>query len=717
MEKYSEPVAKYCTKIILDQMNKSFYKIKIEEEKFEIGFFFYIKYNNKKVPILIASNDIKNGIYNNQIDIIYNNIIKTIKLETIICEDKNLGLTIIEIKEEANKEINILEIDDRLYEKEEFNIYEESIYIIHYNDKFKDFSVSYGLLHKIENSKIIYSSNRKSNTKLSLIFNLSNNKIIGMHKSSSLYYNKGLLFKEIIDKIINIYNKTKEIHILINVQNFKYDKKIFFLNNDEGNNKESSSTINMSYNDSLQYLNNLNTILYINDEKCEYKKYFIPNKIEKYFIKLKIFFDLTNFKSMFSGCDQINSINFINFNNSNLIDMSYMFNNCKNLKNINLFSINTYNVKNMSHIFEGCENLTYLDLSSFNTKNVKDISYMFYDCKNLNKVDLSSFETKNVQNMSNMFNQCKNLKQIELSSFNIIKVHDISSMFYNCENLENINISSFNTEYVNNMENLFYNCKNLTNLNLYNFITINVKNMSNIFNQCENLKKINLSNFNTTKVINMSNMFNNCKNLMTLDLSSFNTGEVQVMCKMFYGCENLKLLNLSNFNTKKVRNMSNMFYGCENLADLDISSFNCDLVKNMDKMFYGCKNFIYKNLSLLSDKDYNNYRNEYFIEFIDKNNYLINKIKAIKLYDENGFIISKENKLFIMRKKKNNLQISQSLILNLIDANNKIEKKNYNEDCIILEYDVNNMKSFKDIEIFWNSNKANKNENILIYLI
>ena len=90
------------------------------------------------------------------------------------------------------------------------------------------------------------------------------------------------------------------------------------------------------------------------------------------------------------------------------------------------------------------------------------------------------------------------------------------------------------------------------------------------------------------------------------------------MCKMFYGCENLKLLNLSNFNTKKVRNMSNMFYGCENLADLDISSFNCDLVKNMDKMFYGCKNFIYKNLSLLSDKDYNNYRNEYFIEFIDK---------------------------------------------------------------------------------------------------
>ena len=64
MEKYPEPITKHCTKIIFAQMNNSFYKIKIKEEKFEIGFFFYIKYKNKKVLILIASNDIKNGIHN-----------------------------------------------------------------------------------------------------------------------------------------------------------------------------------------------------------------------------------------------------------------------------------------------------------------------------------------------------------------------------------------------------------------------------------------------------------------------------------------------------------------------------------------------------------------------------------------------------------------------------------------------------------------------------
>ena len=108
-----------------------------------------IKFNNKKVPILIASNNIKNGIHNNQIVIINNNMNKSIKLERILDEDKDLGLTIFELQNEEKKDLNFLEIDERLYEKEvEFYYYEESIYIIHYNNKFNDILVSYGLLHK-----------------------------------------------------------------------------------------------------------------------------------------------------------------------------------------------------------------------------------------------------------------------------------------------------------------------------------------------------------------------------------------------------------------------------------------------------------------------------------------------------------------------------------------------------------------------------------------
>ena len=718
MEKYPEPVSRKCTKIIFDQMNESIYKINIKGKKYVLGFFLFMKYNNKKIPILISNNDIINKIHNNKIDIINNNTNKTIELEKIINEDKKNRIVIIEIKEEAINDINFLEIDDRLYEKEgEFYYSKESIYLINYNNKFKDFSVSYGLIKEIKNSKIIYSSNKQLNNNFSLIFNLSNNKIIGLHNSSNSYYNKGILFKEIINRIINIYSRTIEIHIIIDIQNCTYNEKVYFLNNCEEKNKGSNKYEPIII--SLKYLNSLNTILYINDKKYEYKRYFIPNKIGKYYIKLKLFFDFTYFQAMFSGCDKINSINFINFNKTRVIDMSSMFKNCKNLKNLNILSLNTNDVKSMNHMFEGCESLTNLDLSSFNTKNVIDMSYMFCNCKYLEQLDFYSFDTKNVMNMSNMFNGCKNLKQLNLSSFNTKKVLYINNMFYNCEKLECLNISSFNIKYVEDMENLFYNCKNLTNLNSYSFKAMNVKHMNNMFYGCENIRELDLSNFKTNYIKNMSKIFYNCKNLKILNLSSFDTKEVNDMNGMFYECKNLKMLDLSNFNTEKVKNMSNMFYGCSNLTDLDLSSFNSDNVENMDKMFYDCKNFIYKDLSSFFLTDFNNYRNEFFIEFIDEDNFLINKIKTIKLYDENGYIISNRNKLFIMKKKNKNKNklFNPSLILNLIDANSQTENKNYKADCIVLVYNANNKKSLENIEILWLNNKINKNENNLIYLI
>ena len=316
-----------------------------------------------------------------------------------------------------------------------------------------------------------------------------------------------------------------------------------------------------------------------------------------------------------------------------------------------------------------------------------------------------------------MFYNCENLQKLDLSNFNTEIITNMSGTFYGCKNLKQLNLSNFNTKNVLNMSYIFYNCKNLVNLDLSTFNTENVSDMAGMFYGCENTKKLNLTNFNTKNVINMNNLFYNCKNMISLDLSSFNTVKVIDMSNMFYGCKNLEHLDLSNFRTKNVSNMSNMFYGCTNLSDIDLSTFNCNYVKNFDKMFYKCKNFIYSNLSIFYTEDYNNYRKEYYIEFIDKDNYLINKIKEIKLYNENGFIMSRGNKLFIKKKKKANKNISQNLILNLVDANNKIKNKSNNEDCIILAYDVNNIETFKNIEILWNKIKTKKNDNNLIYLI
>ena len=51
-------------------------------------------------------------------------------------------------------------------------------------------------------------------------------------------------------------------------------------------------------------------------------------------------------------------------------------------KKLELIDFNTTNVTDMSHMFEKCEELTELNLSNFNTENVVDMSCMFIECRN-----------------------------------------------------------------------------------------------------------------------------------------------------------------------------------------------------------------------------------------------------------------------------------------------------------------------------------------------
>ena len=63
-----------------------------------------------------------------------------------------------------------------------------------------------------------------------------------------------------------------------------------------------------------------------------------------------------------------------------------MFSGCQNLTSLNLSNFNTENVKNMRDMFSGCQNLTSLNLSNFNTENVKYMSAMFYECNSLQTI-------------------------------------------------------------------------------------------------------------------------------------------------------------------------------------------------------------------------------------------------------------------------------------------------------------------------------------------
>ena len=71
---------------------------------------------------------------------------------------------------------------------------DESIYLLNYH-KDKDIYVSYGKLLDINNNEIIHNSNIKGESSGSPILLLNNQKLIGIHCSSSKHniYNKGTL--------------------------------------------------------------------------------------------------------------------------------------------------------------------------------------------------------------------------------------------------------------------------------------------------------------------------------------------------------------------------------------------------------------------------------------------------------------------------------------------------------------------------------------------
>ena len=298
--------------------------------------------------------------------------------------------------------------------------------------------------------------------------------------------------------------------------------------------------------------------------------------------------NVTSMYGMFDGCKNLTSLDVSHFNTNKVTNMNDMFNGCSSLTTLDVSNFNTSNVTNMNSMFNGCSSLTTLDVSRFNTSNVKYMYGVFCFCSNLTSLNLSNFGTSKVTDMSNMFSYCSKLTALDLSHFDTSKVTNMSSMFFDCSGLTTLDVSNFDTRDVTNMSSMFYGCKSLTTLDVSNVATSKVTNMNGMFYDCSSLTTLDASHFNTGNVTNMSYMFYDCKSLTSLDVSNFNTSNATAMNAMFYGCSSLTTLDASNFNTNKVTDMRNMFCICSNLTSLNLSNFDTSKVTNMSNMFALC---------------------------------------------------------------------------------------------------------------------------------
>ena len=145
---------------------------------------------------------------------------------------------------------------------------------------------------------------------------------------------------------------------------------------------------------------------------------------------------------------------------------------------IDFTNFNTSNVTNMKKMFSDCgyTGMTSLDLGDkFDTSSVTDMKKMFACCgyTAMTNLDLGDkFDTSNVTDMSNMFKSCGNTAMTSLDlgdKFDTSKVTNMYYMFFSCGYTAMTSLDlgdKFDTSKVTNMGGMFATCGYLAMVNL-----------------------------------------------------------------------------------------------------------------------------------------------------------------------------------------------------------------------------------------------------------
>ena len=370
------------------------------------GFLCKINYfNNTRLPVLITCNHVLNDSFFQKYesldlsyyigDVMKIKILENVKNNRIIYLDKELDITIIEIKDYDKLDTSsFLEIDNSINE-ENSSIVNKKVYICHYPEGSNNVHISKGtILNMFEQNSFISDYLSKPGSSGSPIFNYDNNRVIGIHKGGrhekEKNFGQGILIKQVIKKFLK--QKIKENNININSY------------------KDLYSSIDIIYtcliDETIQLFGE--EFVNKNKDKCQIKYGKNGNIIDiKQYIQYKQLSSEDRKKGEFT-------IQLIGINK--VTNMKHMFRKCKNLKKLpNISKIDTTHVINMEAMFEECNNLEFPDLSSWKVENVKSMKRLFYNCENLKFLPgLEKWNPIKLNDCKEMFYGCKSLKLNEI---------------------------------------------------------------------------------------------------------------------------------------------------------------------------------------------------------------------------------------------------------------------------------------------------------------
>lgn len=259
---------------IYKKIKSSICKILINNNKEGYGFFCQIMNRNKSniIPVLITNYTTLSIEYiktNENIKLLLNEDqeIKNIPLDDsrINYTNEEINITIIGINPKTDGINSFLEIDNNIFEDNLEKII-KNIYIIEKPHFKRDF-ISISPLKKINSNLIEYEIKTAFGCIGTPIFNLENNKIIGIHMNEiENKENKNICFKKIIDE----FNKRNEIVICMSLNHKALKNNVYFINYE------------YNENENLKEINDSTASLYINGKKINLE--FFLNQIKKVFM-------------------------------------------------------------------------------------------------------------------------------------------------------------------------------------------------------------------------------------------------------------------------------------------------------------------------------------------------------------------------------------------------------------------------------------------------
>ena len=615
-----EPATMRQTEIILNQMKKSV--CKILEPKYGTGFFCKLEINNCKIPVLITNYHVFDDAFiesgkrtkvqlgnDKNPKIIYLNKDKRIYSNTN--EEYDIMIIKLDKKDEID-DIQFLEIDDSLLNHNSEYAYEDkSIYILHYPFG-SEIRVSYGrgfTKEKHYNFDMIHKCKTNYGSSGSPIFELSSNKVIGIHKS---------------------YLPKRDKNDSVNLGTFlKYPLK----------------EIKKRFQKLPKKIPNANGPL-----KPRYRRVKTPQLMEKNIIKNRI--EKANIAQDVISFNKLSLNKLIDHQIINKPkDLKKNNDNIKNDKIIEPSNNNPNHVSNANDLNQNnngwINKSKNIDTNKLNIEN----NLIFHNRQKYFNTFQENPIKKNEgiinQNINNNINQNKNIQNIQninnkeqINNNNKVLVNNPKK---NIQNIQNIN----NKEQINNNKVLVNNPKK----NIENFQNINNKEQIKMNPNKKIPNNINYSIKEITYIQNKKGKINNNQNIMdkreeienniknnfkNIQINNNQKEPIDIIqIKNSYMINN-QIKNIPNINNKKEEINSNIMIHYKN------QNFSNAIEDNQNHAF---KINIYKNnqnINVANDK--NNINNRH-IQNNNNNNNIDNKINPnvnIKKENEGELIIQKE---------------------------------------------------------------------------